>query len=156
MPPGWPSTGELTVRELSPWATRSGGRQVRRDWYAAYITSAEWYRRRVRWVEEETQLIPAGAGIDCLGCLKPWVLARDDLHHVDYARLGAEAHEDLWPLCRNCHTALHELMRSTSTWRKLPRRIANTVALAYLQDLIGRDETTGTESGPADSLRESL
>ncbi|MFF8819121.1 HNH endonuclease [Leucobacter sp. NPDC015123] len=59
--------------------------------------------------------MPAGGTIVCLGCGKPWKLKQDDLHHITYDRLGAEEHEDLWPLCRGCHTLIHDLLTSTKT-----------------------------------------
>ncbi len=120
------------MRELSPWALRSKKRDDYRAFYAAYMTSPEWFRRRERWLEEELQLLPAGQTIACLGCGEGWASRRDDLHHASYERLGDEAHEDLWPMCRPCHSWIHELMRSTRSWRKLPAAMANALALAAL------------------------
>lgn len=131
------------MRELSPWAVRSNGREAHRQRYAGYMRSPAWYRRRYQWAEEEAGLLPAGGTIVCLGCGKPWKLKQDDLHHITYDRLGAEEHEDLWPLCRGCHTLIHDLLASTKTWRKLPRMQANHVALEYV-----RDEREGKLSSP--------
>lgn len=122
------------VRELSPWAKRSTGRQQHREMYAAYITSAQWWQRRHRWVEEQRTRMPADHSITCLGCHRLWRLGRDDLHHITYERLGAEAHEDLWPMCRQCHTDVHDVLDSTKSWRRLPRAQANRLALSCVMD----------------------
>lgn len=120
------------VRTLNAWATRSRGRDAWRAYYATYITSPEWYARRHKWAIEEARR-RAGQPIMCAaGCGKAWEVKRDDLHHCDYDRLGDEHHEDLWPMCRACHDALHDLLESTKSWRKLPRRMAGTAALAVL------------------------
>lgn len=120
------------MRDLNPWARRSGGRDEYRAFYAEYITSAAWYRRRVLWAEEEIALLPSGAGIVCQGCKRPWNLTRDDLHHISYERLGDEAHDDLWAMCRTCHFKLHDLLESTQSWRKLSREVANTLAVSQI------------------------
>ena len=135
------------MRELNPWQQRSAGRNQWRAYYRAYITSPAWYRRREQWVadalDELTVLVTeAGTGgqavIECVGCGAGWRPKSDDLHHASYDRLGEEAHEDLWPMCRGCHAWVHELMRSTSTWRKLPLPQASPLALAALHDAIDR------------------
>lgn len=130
------------MRELSPWARKSQGRSAHRAFYADYITSAAWYRRREKWVrDEETRIAPAQ--VMCRGgCGKAWRVDRDDLHHCDYGRLGNEAHEDLWAMCRTCHTQLHDLLESSRSWRRLPTRQANRQAIAVL-----------THRGAAVSLR---
>lgn len=133
------------MREVSPWAVRSKGREQHRAFYAAYITSADWYRRRVKWAAEEAEFI-APATIVCIGgCGRDWGLSRDDMHHCSYDRLGDEAHQDLWPMCRSCHTHLHEILDSTKSWRKLPRRLANDLALEVLR----RDHTVGAAAAKA-------
>lgn len=122
------------MRELSPWARKSQGREVWRKRYADYIASAAWYRRRMRWAEDELERIRP-ARIMCLGeCGREWRVTRDDTHHSSYARLGNEDHEDLWPLCRACHDLLHHLLDSSKSWRRMDRRLANQQALLVVQD----------------------
>lgn len=120
------------VRELGPWAVRSQRRENWRQFYARYISSAEWRERRRRWAEEEATRSPDGT-VWCRGsCGKQWRAGKDDLHHCSYDRLGEESHDDLWPLCRSCHDLVHEVMDSTRSWRRLPKRVANEQALAYV------------------------
>lgn len=121
------------MRELRPGAKRSQGRDQHRAFYAAYIVSPKWFRSRERWaLEEQARLSPEP--IRCRGgCGQGWVLGRDDLHHCDYDRLGEETHEDLWAMCRTCHTTLHRLIESTRSWRRLPKRQANQYAIAILE-----------------------
>lgn len=122
------------MRELSPWARKSQGRSTHRAFYAGYITSAAWYRRREQWAKDEEARI-APAQIMCRGgCGKPWRVDRDDLHHCDYRSLGDEAHEDLWAMCRTCHTQLHDLLESSRSWRRLPKRQANRQAIAIVAE----------------------
>ncbi len=122
------------MRELNPWAVRSNGREAHRERYAAYMRSTAWFRRRNQWAADETNYLPEGTGIVCLGCGEAWSLGRDDLHHVTYDRLGTESHQDLWPLCRSCHTCIHRKLVATRSWRKLPRVQANYFALAHVRD----------------------
>lgn len=134
------------MRELPSWAIKSQGRDQWRAYYATYIKSAEWHRRRVTWFEEEASLVHPNA-VTCLGgCGKEWRLRRDDLHHCSYDRLGHEAHEDLWPLCRNCHDHVHQLLDSSKSWRKLPYRFANQQALAVVQQIRTAPDTRRYES----------
>lgn len=120
------------MRELRPEQRRSVGRELHRQRYATYMASPEWRSRRERWHSDELDLTAATA-VNCRGCGRDWELTRDDLHHVDYSRLGDELHEDLWALCRSCHDRLHELIESSRSWRRLPRRLANEQALPHLQ-----------------------
>lgn len=120
------------------------------------MKSAAWFRRRSLWVEEELELIAPARQVTCLGCGSAWALSRDDLHHVSYARLGDEAHEDLWPMCRVCHSRLHEIMRSSKSWRKMPASRANHFALALLQEAGGLAGGSEQPSGRASTLWEFL
>ncbi|MBL3685670.1 hypothetical protein D3248_01690 [Leucobacter zeae] len=121
------------MRELSPWAIRSRGREDHRARYARYIASRAWFARREQWVSDE-RARTCSQMVRCWGgCGNDWRLERDDMHHVSYVRLGDEAHEDLWPLCRGCHDALHQLMDSTRSWRKLHRELANEQAIAIVR-----------------------
>lgn len=118
---------------------RSNGREAHRQRYASYMRSPAWYQRRHQWAADEANLLPEGAGILCLGCNESWTLRQDDLHHVTYDRLGAEDHEDLWPLCRTCHTLLHDQLVASRTWKKLPRTQGNHLALAQVRrERVGR------------------
>lgn len=142
------------MRELKPGAIRSRGREAWREFYASYIKSPAWWQRRHRWLEEELEL-ERPRPLQCLGgCGKDWKLTRDDLHHCSYDRLGNEAHDDLWPLCRTCHSLLHELLDSTRSWRKLPYTLANQHALAVVQDR--RSPTTSPAQNRVASLRDFL
>lgn len=124
------------MRELNPWQRRSNGREAHRQFYAKYMRSPAWFSRREQWAEEELALLPVGGTIVCVGCGRGWFVRRDDLHHYSYERLGDEAHEDLWPMCRDCHVLLHEVMRSSRSWRKLATRQANELALAVVQERV--------------------
>ena len=66
-----------------------------------------------------------------LRCRRGWTL-RDDLHHLSYDRLGNERHEDLLPLCRTCHRALHRILDTSPHWRAMPR---STASLAIIERL---------------------
>lgn len=134
------------MRELSPWAIRSNGRQEWREFYASYISSPKWFARREQWAEEEMRL-SGGDALSCRAdCGRTWSLDRGDLHHCNYDRLGNEAHEDLWALCRACHDTIHRLLDSTRSWRKLDRQLANQQALRILQTRHGSSEVrSGTE-----------
>lgn len=139
------------MRDLNPWAKNSVGRELHRARYAAYIQSAEWFRRRDIWAVEELRR-REGELISCLGCYSPWLVRRDDMHHASYDRLGNEAHEDLWPLCRTCHTNLHDVLDSTKSWKKLSRLVANTHALTIVQ----RDRGVLSPVSSVQSLRDYL
>ena len=115
------------MRARNKFVRNSRGREVRRAKYSAYIVSSEWYRRRERWEEAETRRL--GRAPRCAGCSKPWSSRSGDMHHITYDRLGREAHDDLMPLCRGCHTLIHKVMESSSSWRRLPRRLANRQAI---------------------------
>lgn len=84
-------------------------RAAHRARYARYMASGRWFARRDRWVAEETDT--AGAVV-CAVCGDPW----DDLHHMTYARMGSERHDDLVPLCREHHDALHRAYEA-GKWR---------------------------------------
>ena len=139
------------MRELSPWARKSRGRDAHRARYATYMASPAWFRRRDEWAREEAARL-APAPIRCRGgCGREWSPERDDLHHCDYDRLGDETHEDLWGMCRTCHTQLHDLLDSSKSWRKLPRRTANLHAIAILQS-----RTTAAPVSRVAGLRDAL
>lgn len=86
---------------------QSIGRAMAGARYHAYITSREWFARREQWARDEAA---AGRALVCWGCGRAWSFRRDHLHHATYDRLGAEAHEDLWPLCPADHRELHAVL----------------------------------------------
>lgn len=134
------------MRELRPGAIRSNSRKEHREFYARYMASPKWFARRERWALEE-QRRSGKPGIRCRGgCGTVWGLNRGDLHHRSYEHLGNETHEDLWPLCRPCHTQLHQVLGSTRSWRKLPRQLANEQALAVVQARV-LDDVEGRSPG---------
>ncbi len=65
-------------------------------------------------------------------CGRLWVERRDDMHHRTYDRLGHETHDDLIPMCRLCHRALHELLDGPGGWKRLDRRAATDLLIARL------------------------
>lgn len=103
-------------------------RATRAATYAAYLASAAWWHRRDDWFDHESATGP----VVCRGCEQPWLPERDDLHHVTYARLGAEAHEDLWPMCRDCHEFLHWVLDRPG-WGRAGRAQGHRRALAELR-----------------------
>lgn len=143
------------MRDLRPEQRRSLGRELHRERYAAYMASAGWRARRVRWHAEELTRTAATA-VHCRGCGRLWSLDRDDLHHVDYVRLGDEAHEDLWPMCRSCHNCLHALIESSKSWRLLTRRQANTLALPALRRALEGEPAETIHAAAVTNLREYL
>jgi 5-methylcytosine-specific restriction endonuclease McrA len=128
-------------REPSAGRHKMVGQDVRRDFYDHYITSDRWRARREAWAAWQRERL-SGEPIRCYSCREVWALERDDLHHCDYDRLGAEANEDLWPLCRPCHENLHQLLRLFPSYRRMPRRQANTLALGALSTDFGDDGLT--------------
>lgn len=117
---------------MSPGRTpaRSRRQTGARDTYDTYLASPTWHRRRVAWAQHEREL--HGPTILCAVCGQPWDEAIDDLHHIDYQRLGAELHADLKPLHRTCHDAIHTLLELPA-YRRISKRHANLTALAALR-----------------------
>jgi len=107
------------MRQAHPGSRWSRARLDRRRRYAAYIDSEAWFQRRECWYEQWLQQV--GSKPVCLVCEQPWTLRSGDLHHRSYDRLGDEAFTDLLPLCRDCHTRLHDLWDCSPGWRKLGR-----------------------------------
>lgn len=68
--------------------------------YAIYLTSPHWiqFRDEFRAKYDFTCFICSSSG--------------EDLHHITYSRLGAEGTNDVIPLCRECHTRVHEAIAS--------------------------------------------
>lgn len=107
--------------------------------YCDYMSSAEWFELRERWAEDWKYR--HGAEPCCLICGAAWTLHRGDLHHRSYARLGHEDDRDLVALCRPCHGALHRVLESDRTWRRLGRTQATDLIIKVL-----RRKTLGQES----------
>lgn len=119
------------MRDPRPGIAWSLGRVRRRAAYRDYMTRPAWFARRHRWVAE--QATRYGTEPCCLVCGGPWSLIHDDLHHRSYARLGHEAHGDLIPLHRACHRALHRILESDPSWRRLDRAQATDLIVVALR-----------------------
>ena len=125
------------TRETRPRRRAARGR--RRVSYDAYLISRTWQARRKRWYAAELTI--AGTAPTCLVCGKRWTLKTEHLHHVTYMRLALEEHEDLIPLCRRDHHALHVILEAQPGWRSLGRDAATVGIIARLRD---RHTATGT------------
>ncbi len=119
------------VRDPRRGVAWTQARVRRRSKYSAYITSPAWFRRRESWVAAYT--LRHGTGPVCAGCGGAWSVAHGDLHHITYARLGAEHDADLVALCRVCHSTLHDLWDASPAWRRLGRVTATRGILALLR-----------------------
>lgn len=69
--------------------------------YENYINSAEWDERREKYFSTHER--------KCYFCGST---NNVQLHHVTYENLGSESDEELEPLCRDCHMALHRVIES--------------------------------------------
>lgn len=98
--------------------------------YAAYLNSAEWADVKRRYRDSD---LPQ----DCC-CGESTDL---DFHHLTYERVGREALEDLTPLCRPCHRALHALEARGDASLNLRALVNETRAQRY-----GRNTPTDGES----------
>lgn len=70
--------------------------------YAAYLASPHWADFRRRYSE-------SGRSVKCAVCDS----TRISLHHHTYARLGNESFDDVVPLCRGHHVAVHEMITAS-------------------------------------------
>jgi hypothetical protein len=118
------------VRPLRPGAVMSRRRATRSREYAAYLASPRWQARRRAWLRRyfashRTEPV-------CVVCGKPWTLD-DDLHHASYTNLGHEPDEDLIPMDRDCHEALHQILDTSRAWRAMPRLAATNGIIAVLR-----------------------
>jgi len=118
------------MRDPRPGLIWSTGRLARRAVYCDYMSSPRWFALRERWVRD--WMTRHGVEPCCLICCAPWLLGRDDLHHRTYARLGHERCRDLIPLCRPCHGALHRVLESDRSWRRLDRAQATDLIVKAL------------------------
>ena len=119
------------MREPRPGLGWSAGRIALRARYADYMDSEAWRRRRRQWLN--SWVARHGRPPVCAVCGCPWSLAHGDLHHRSYGRLGHETTTDLIPLCRACHTQVHDLLESTPSWRRLDRAQATDMAVGRLR-----------------------
>lgn len=120
------------MRDPRPGLRWSRGRVQRRARYGGYMDSPEWFRRRERWLEQY-RCAHGGQEPVCVVCGAPWTLRGGDLHHRTYTRLGAETWQDLVPMCRDHHAALHTMMEQNPAWRKVPREQATDLLAARLR-----------------------
>lgn len=102
------------------------------------MSSRAWFARRARWFDRAVARGP----VVCAVCGAPWAPEDGDLHHATYDRLGHEADEDLVPLCRADHEALHTLWDASPAWRRIPRAAATAGMITALR--AGRPEQAGT------------
>ncbi len=125
------------MRDPRPGLLWSHGRVWRRRRYGEYMDSPAWFRRRERWLAE-FQAANDGRDPRCVVCGAAWTLRHGQLHHRTYARLGAEAWQDLIPTCREHHDALHALMEHNPAWRRVPREQATDLLVAHLREARSR------------------
>jgi 5-methylcytosine-specific restriction endonuclease McrA len=105
--------------------------------YCDYMESPEWFELRERWAKNWKAM--HGMEPCCVICGAPWTLQRGDLHHRSYARLGHEESPDLVALCRSCHGALHRVLESDRSWRRLGRAQATDLIIKTLRrETLGR------------------
>lgn len=119
------------MREPRPGLPWSRGRLRRRGRYASYMGSLDWQARREAWHAE--WLDRYGIEPMCVVCDERWTERHGDLHHRSYDRLGRERFDDLVPLCRAHHRALHDLWDGSSAWRSLGRASATIGIIATLR-----------------------
>jgi 5-methylcytosine-specific restriction endonuclease McrA len=93
-------------------ARRKAARKARQREYRQYLHSEGWQARRA-----------AAIARSCGFCEDCGIRTNLDVHHITYARKGAERPEDLRALCRNCHKERHHGKRS----------LPDVIALAILR-----------------------
>jgi predicted HNH restriction endonuclease len=89
------------------WFIQKWGRSQRFGMtkYEAYLASEQWAVTRALAIHR--------ANGQCVACS---MTDRLEVHHVSYARLGAERADDLRVLCGRCHALVHD-KPERSTWR---------------------------------------
>lgn len=70
--------------------------------YAEYLQSQHWHEFRARYKAN-------GLRMTCLVCSTGPI----QLHHQTYARLGREQFDDVIPVCRTHHVAIHDWLKSS-------------------------------------------
>lgn len=86
--------------------------------YSAYTRSPAWLARRARYFSRYKVRACA-----CCGDT-----GRLDLHHLTYARVGAERDDDLTAVCRTCHYALHKFPERRQRQLAPPASLRHAVA----------------------------
>lgn len=109
------------------WSER---RVHRRAAYCNYMASEQRFALRERWVHDWGER--HGREPHCLVCGVEWALC-DDVHRRTSERPGSEALETLIPLCRSCHGAVHHILESDRSWRRLGRTQATDLVVATLR-----------------------
>jgi 5-methylcytosine-specific restriction endonuclease McrA len=71
-----------------------------------YRDYAKRYMRSKRWKETRNRILLTTGGC-CARCGVNRDRYKVDVHHLTYARLGAELDADLMPLCYRCHGTVH-------------------------------------------------
>lgn len=71
--------------------------------YNDYINSITWKNFKLRYYADHPRRCSA-CGVD----------GQVDLHHMTYERIGREWDDDVVPLCRHCHYAVHTQHRSSN------------------------------------------
>jgi hypothetical protein len=84
---------EVFIFPIEQYSMRLGSEAIRA--YREYIGSRLWAERKQRYYAEHPK--------QCAVCRSPHV----DLNHIYYGNYGFEKDEDLIPLCRSHHEALH-------------------------------------------------
>lgn len=130
------------MRNPRPGTVWSAGRLQRRGRYQGWIRSKAWLRRRSWWLTEWRRRY--GSEPVCAVCGRRWTLQTGDLHHRSYVHLGQERFEDLIPLDRDCHEALHQLWDRSPAWRALGREHATAGLIALLRRL-HQEQAAGDE-----------
>ena len=112
-------------------------RLAERDRYTAYLASDAWTERRTQWL---AATCATTGPVRCPACDRPLSDTDADLHHRTYERLGAEAHDDLVALCRDCHEILHRTIDGSPNWRTTPRPVATDRIIAALHHAHRQDQ----------------
>lgn len=110
--------------------------------YREYLKSDHWKCLRKKAVETW--------GDRCCSCSVP----RVDVHHLRYGNLFDVTVEDLLPLCRRCHDAVHSSLALRELLNgSMPSAEKRTVVLSFLA---GRDEGLRIRTKEADKGKSSM
>lgn len=105
--------------------------------YSDYLKSNHWYNFKIRYYASElfrSKIHFGGINGKCVCCQVPDQSL--DIHHMTYKRLGKEKLWDVIPLCRNCHSQVHLLIKKylkdgngsiatimkSGSWRNIQRK----------------------------------
>ena len=91
------------------------------------MRSAAWQERRRLWFAVEAER--AGGEAACAVCGTVELL---QLHHHDYARMGAERHGDLVAMCKADHREFHLIWDSSVQWRRMPRAVGSPALVTVM------------------------